>query len=294
MRVLITGGGGFLAGHLSAYLRTIDRTHVFCLGRSECDLSEGKEPVRSALHSFEPELVFHLAGRINGSEAELDRDNRRATINLLDAVQLEVPAARIVLGSTTAVYRDGGTAASPLDESALVGAGGFYAASKYAAEQHARSYAKRGDWVVIARMSNPIGSNMGTALLCGTMARQIVAIERGMPPVVTLRDLSAKRDFISVHDCARALCFLGEFGEPGATYNVASGSSTPITEIVDVYLRLSRVRPIHVRVLSSGDERSPISEQWLSNARLLALGWKPQESIADAIQRQLEAERARP
>jgi hypothetical protein len=40
-------------------------------------------------------------------------------------------------------------------------------------------------------------------------------------------------------------------------------------------------------------ERSSVKEQWVSNAELLALGWKPQETLQDAVSSQLDAERAR-
>ncbi|HYA61784.1 MAG TPA: NAD(P)-dependent oxidoreductase [Candidatus Sulfotelmatobacter sp.] len=294
MRVLITGGGGFLAGHLSVHLQTIVEVEVRTLKRAECDLSRDKEQLCSVLRSFQPGTVIHLAGRITGSESELDRDNRLATANLLESLRQEAPATRTVLGSTTAVYRDGGSAALPVAESQPAVPRGAYAASKYAAEQEARSHADAGAWISIARMSNPIGSNMDAALLPGTLAKQIVEIERGKPPILMLRDLSPKRDFLSARDCVRALWCIAECGAPGAFYNVASGVSTSIAEIVEIYLTLARVRPIEVRSLPTAGERSAVQEQWVSNAKLLALGWKPQETLRDAIRDQLNTERARP
>jgi nucleoside-diphosphate-sugar epimerase len=142
-------------------------------------------------------------------------------------------------------------------------------------------------------MSNPIGPNMSAALLGGTLARQIVEIERGKTPVLTLRDLRPLRDFISAHDCVRALWHLAEFGTPAAMYNVASGESISIAEVVKLFLDLARVRPIEVSARPTDDERSSVSEQWLSNARLRALGWQPEESLRQAISHQLDAERTR-
>src|SRR5712691_11666091 len=154
MRVLITGGGGFLAGHLSAHLQTIDGIEVRSLTRAACDLSSDREQLSALLRSFMPATVLHLAGRIRGSEFELDRDNRLATVNLLDAVRRECPAARVVLGSTAAVYGESGTAAAPLRESQTASPRGRYATSKFAAELEARSFAETGGSMVIARMSN--------------------------------------------------------------------------------------------------------------------------------------------
>jgi nucleoside-diphosphate-sugar epimerase len=293
MRVLITGGGGFLAGHLSTHLQTIDGVEVRSLSRADCDLSRDKEQLTLVLRSFQPVAVFHLAGRISGSEFELDRDNRLATANLLEAVRQEVPEARIVFGSTTAVYRDCGTSAAPLLESQPATPSGPYAASKYAAELEARAHSEAGGWIVTARMSNPVGSNMSGTLLCGTLAKQIVEIENGKLPIIMLRDLKPRRDFISASDCVMALWRIAESGEPKAIYNVASGVSISIAEIVEIYLSLTRVHPIEIKVLPVAGQRSALQEQWVSNAGLLALGWKPQDTLRNAIHDQLKAERAR-
>jgi GDP-4-dehydro-6-deoxy-D-mannose reductase len=293
MRVLITGGGGFLAGHLFAYLQATADVEVRTLSRAECDLSRDKERLSSALRSFQPDRIFHLAGRINGSESELFDDNQMATGNLLQAAWRLLPAARIVLGSTTAVYGRGGTAAASLSEDQPADPRGDYARSKYAAEEDGAAYARSGAWIVTARMSNPVGANMSTELLCGTLARQIVEIERGKAPILSLRDLRPKRDFISARDCVRALWHLAEFGTPGTTYNVAAGDSIAITEMVNLYRDLACVRPIEVKSRTADDERSSVREQWLSNARLRALAWKPEETLRQAVSDQLDSERKR-
>jgi len=291
MRVLITGGNGFLAGHLAVYLHTLGGIEVSKLSRSDCDLSSEQKKLTSLLRSLRPDRIFHLAGRISGSEAKLDRDNRQATAGLLRVTREVSPNARIVLGSTTAVYRDAGSAAKPLTESDSVLAERPYAASKFACEQEAVAYAAAGGWIAIARISNPIGSRMASALLCGTIAKQIVEIEKGKPPILFLRDLQPKRDFVAASDCVRALWQIADDGECGAVYNVASGISTPIHEIVEMYLGLTRVQHVEVRVLAVEGERSSVREQWVSNAKLRALGWKAQETLRDAARDQLDAQR---
>ena len=292
MRVLITGGGGFLAGHLADYLQSFPHLEVRSLRRAECDLSNDQRKLSAILGSFRPAVVFHLAGRISGSESELDRDNRLATVNLFAALR-GYPAARAVLGSTAGVYGIGGTADTPLAERDAVSPRGAYASSKYACEQAARSYAEGGGWVGTARMSNPIGSSMGARLLCGTLAKQVVEIERGKAPIVTLRDLTSKRDFISARDCAAALWQISGHGNCGEIYNVASGTSTSIAEIVEIYRSLSRVSPIEVKVVAGEGERSAVPEQWLSNTKLRGLGWAPRQTLRDSISNQLDSERAR-
>jgi len=293
MRVLITGGGGFLAGHLLAQLQTIVGIEARSLMRAECDLAGDKVRLMSVLRAFQPDRVVHLAGRINGSESELVRDNQLATKNLFEAVRQVTPRVRLVLSSTTAVYGCGGSVEAPLSEGQQVTPRGHYANSKHACEQEATLHVQAGGCVVTARISNPVGPNMPTALLCGSLARQIVEIERGQAPILVLRDLSPRRDFIPVGDCVRALWQIAESGGSGVVYNVASGFSTSVAKIVDTYLALSHVRPIEVQVSHREDERSPVQEQWISNTRLLGLGWQSAQTLRQVISDHLETERRR-
>jgi len=94
--------------------------------------------------TFKPGAGFHLAGRIGGTESELDRDHRLATVNLLAELRHECPAARVVHGSTAAVYAEGGTATTPVVESDAACPRGSYGISKYACEQEARRHAEGG------------------------------------------------------------------------------------------------------------------------------------------------------
>ena len=288
MRVLITGGGGFLARHLAGYLQTLPSLETRSLSRGECDLATDAAQLSSLLQRFRPERIFHLAGRTNGSKADLLRDNLQATLTLLDAAQ-SLPGTRVVLSSTTAVYGVEGSADAPLQEDQTAVPRGDYAASKYEAER----LATRGN-AVIARISNPIGPGMSSELLCGTLARQTIDLERGATTKqVVLRSLSAKRDFLGVGDCVRALWRLSEQGSEGEIYNVAAGTSTSIAEIVKMFLELARVRPIEVVQREAEQERSTIREQWISNAKMTSLGWRTEENLPQVIADLLESERQR-
>jgi nucleoside-diphosphate-sugar epimerase len=143
MRVVITGGGGFLAGHLLAQLHTTGGVEARSLSRADCDPSRDKKHLSPALSSFQPERIFHLAGRINGSESELLRNNQLATGNLLESAAQLSPVPKIVFGSTTAV---------PLLEDQAAAPSGHYACSKYAAEEEAAAYAHSGGWISNARL----------------------------------------------------------------------------------------------------------------------------------------------
>ncbi|HEY2955047.1 MAG TPA: NAD-dependent epimerase/dehydratase family protein [Candidatus Eisenbacteria bacterium] len=293
MNVLVTGGRGFLGRHLIAHLgAAAPDARVHALARDEIERTGGGLP--ALLGRVGPDVVLHLAGRLTGSEAELRRDNDEAAARLFEELLAGRPGALVVLAGSAAVYGVGGSRAKPVDESVAPTPRGIYAETKLAAERHAGRFAAAGGRVVVARISNPVGPGMGDHLLCGTIARQIVAIERGrQDPVLTLGDLSPLRDFIHARDVASALWHLVRHGAPGEAYNVATGDSVAAHDVVRIFLGLARVRPIEVQTAARGSTRSALPEQWLDNRKLRATGWKPERGLERAATDLLAAERDR-
>jgi nucleoside-diphosphate-sugar epimerase len=258
-------------------------------------LTTGPEEVGRLLDALRPDAVVHLAGRLDGTEADLVRSNEQATANLLEAVRRLRPSLRVVVASSTAVYGRGGSPDQPVEESHLLEPTAAYGRSKRAAEAQALAHAARGGAIRIARISNPVGSGMSRTLVCGSLAWQVAAIERReMEPRLRLRDVSPLRDFVHADDCVRALFLLLQAGEAGQAYNVARGVSVSIAEVVSLLLDLARVRPIEVVSEAGTGERSPLSAQWVSNARLRGLGWEPRHDLRQALLDLLRAERERP
>jgi len=290
--VLVTGGHGFLGRAVVEQVRS--RAPEALLHVPDRDALElTGSGVDAQLREFRPSLVLHVAGRLTGTEEELRRDNDEAARRLFESCARLDPRPRIVLAGSAAVYGVGGTDEHPVDETWTPAPRGAYAETKYAAERHALGYAATGGEVVIARESNPVGPGMGDHLLCGTVARQIVAIERGdQPPVIELRDLSPVRDFLHVADAAEALWHLALHGVPGEAYNVAAGRSVVVRTMVETFLRLARVSGIEIRSTKSDVGRSPLHEQYLSIAKLNDAGWSPSRDLARAAADLLEWRRA--
>jgi GDP-4-dehydro-6-deoxy-D-mannose reductase len=285
LRVLITGVTGFLGRNLAAYLSgRVPNIFVRGISRSDCDLADGIEQFINILQDFKPDVIFHLAGRIAGSDREFTKDNEEATSQFFTAARRCGSNALIVLGSTISVYGTGGYPQCPVDESFPPAPRGAYAQSKYSAERHAACHIEQGGRVIIARMTNPVGFGMHPDLLCGKLARQIVAIENGnQQPILELGDLAANRDFIHCEDCVRALWHLVLQGKVGDRYNVASGTSVKISDVVKLFLELTDAGPIEVRSTSRSMVRSTITDQWVSNKHLRQLGWEPRYDLRQTI-----------
>jgi CDP-paratose 2-epimerase len=130
MKLLITGGCGFLGSNLAVHGTQIGHDvavldNLSRLGSSEnlewirrqgkvlffhCDIRNHNEVYR-AIRQFKPDLVFHLAGQVAMTSSIEDprRDfevNALGTLNLLEAVRCLAPEATVIFSSTNKVYGD--------------------------------------------------------------------------------------------------------------------------------------------------------------------------------------------
>jgi GDP-4-dehydro-6-deoxy-D-mannose reductase len=118
-----------------------------------------------------------------------------------------------------------------------------YAVSKVAQDYLGYQYYKSyGLHVIPTRTFNHTGPRRGENFVTSNFSKQIAEIEKGKkPPVLYVGNLSAKRDFTDVRDVVRAYWLALEKGEPGETYNIASGFCVTIKEMLDLLLSFSQV-----------------------------------------------------
>src|SRR3954451_12665718 len=224
---IVTGGAGFIGGHLVARLverggrvRVVERP-----GADAAHLPAGVEVVRADIRDREATRramqgagagrVYHLSANPNlwaRDRGEFDAVNHRGTVHVLDAA-LEAGAARVVHVSTESILtraRSSGPIAEDV-EIALSDAVGPYCRSKLRAEREALARARAGHPVVVANPTMPVGPG-----------------DRGLsPPTRLIRDfcrgrLPARMDctlnLIDVRDAAEGLARTLERGRPGRRY----------------------------------------------------------------------------
>ena len=304
-RVLITGMSGFLGRHLKAHLlgdRVADANFEVVAGlegacsapQARVDIRDGAA-VRAALERIRPDVVFHLAGCIKASDPQLLYDtNVMGTVTLLDGIRASGLRPRVVVASSSAVYRDAGPA--PVNENAPVAPLTHYGASKAAAEAVVKGFASAdGIDAIVARMFNVIGPGQSELLAASEFARQVALRERSAANETPLRvgRLNAIRDFVDVRDAANALLALATRGRAGATYNVCSGRGISIGRCLEVLISLSHasLRYKEIETPGAGNE---ISIQIGDRSRIeRELGWSPSISLEQSLADLLEEWRRR-
>ncbi|MBU1877962.1 MAG: GDP-mannose 4,6-dehydratase, partial [Chloroflexi bacterium] len=164
-----------------------------------------------------------------------------------------------------------------------------YAVSKVTQDllgyQYHRSYGLR---IVRTRAFNHSGPRQLDALVIPAFARQIAEIEAGhREPVIWVGNLESRRDFTDVRDVVRAYWLALECGTPGQVYNICSGHTHTIQEILDILLSLATV-PIEVHIDPQRMRPSDVPLVQGDFSRFhAATGWQPQiplhQLLADVL-----------
>jgi GDP-4-dehydro-6-deoxy-D-mannose reductase len=280
-RVLVTGPNGFVGGHLRAELG--DAFVPF-----EGDVLDAAL-VRESVRAARPDGVVHLAalssvGESWGDVTEVWRANVLGTLNVVEALRVEAPAARLLFASSGDVY--GRTEQIPTPEDAPVDPVSPYAGSKAAAELACRRPELD---VVVARAFPHIGPGQDERFAVGSWSAQLARLRTEGGGVLRAGDTDVQRDLVDVRDICRAYRLLLDPDVPAGTYNVASGRAVPLSKVVELLVELAgvevdverdeaRLRPAEVRILC-GDP---------SKLRSVT-GWSPEISLERTLADALEA-----
>lgn len=257
MTVWVTGGSGFVGRHLLA-LFAAERPDVTVVSTgAQVDIADTAALSRQ-LRMTQPAAVIHLAAVAAPSEAQADPD-RAWTVNCDGARRLgrailnDAPkGCRMVFaGSSEAYGASFNREPSPMTEQAPLRPITVYGATKAAADIALRQMSYEGLNLCCFRAFNHTGNGQDPHYVVPAFARQIAAIIKGeAPPVVRVGNLSARRDFTHVKDIVRAYMMAALDPAPfvpGDAYNLASGQSHPIQEILDRLIKAAGV-PIKVEV----------------------------------------------
>jgi GDP-4-dehydro-6-deoxy-D-mannose reductase len=293
---LVTGAAGFAGRHLLAHLQTaLPAERLVAWSRHQVDITD-RDSVRQGIGATRPDRVVHLAGSPHVGQSWLDawlplKTNVIGTHHLLEAIRAHHPRCRVLVVTSAMIYRPSG---EPLDEHAPVGPASPYGFSKLAQDQLAlRAAREDGLDVVVARPFNHVGPGQDPSFFLSSFAKQIAMIEAGLsPPEIHVGNLDAERDLTDVRDVVDAYVRLLTGGAPGRAYNICSGQTHRVGELLDRLLALARV-PI-TRVIDPARLRpNDVPRLVGDSARLRTeLGWRPGRSMDVTLADTLEHWRA--
>lgn len=296
MKALITGVQGFVGKYLANHLLAQD-IEVWGTSRKESPVLflengpvtiikndlENTAQILELLKEIQPDYIFHLAGQSNVQKSWEDKAgtfyaNVNKTIYLLDACveyQKIKPEMRLLTIGSSEEYGKVEPYELPIKETTPLRPMSPYGASKAAVSMLVQQYFKaHGLNVIHARPFNHIGPGQADGFVTTDFAKQIVAIEKNdKEPIITVGDLSSKRDFTNVLNIAEAYLKLVQRGIFGQIYNICSGIPISIQTVlekivsfapkkIDVKIDRKLFRPIEFKEYYGSSEKIKLDTDW--------------------------------
>ena len=304
-KVLITGANGFVGKYLIEKLLKencevygtvldgdlyIDSRMIFF----HLDLIDAIE-TRKIIEKIKPDVIFHLASqssvKMSWDKPQLTFNvNVIGTINLLESIRLSNPTAKIILiGSSEeygSVFKEN---FSPLEETKCFPEN-IYAITKSTQNYLGNMYHKAyGMNIIMTRSFNHVGPGQSPQFVISDFCKQVAEIElRNTNPIINVGNLNSYRDFLDVRDVVDAYYELSLNGKFGETYNIGSGNSYKIEDLLKMIISMSKCE-IEVKIDEKKFRPIDIPKTCADITKILYdTNWSPKYEIKDTINNTLE------
>ena len=309
VKVLVTGGAGFIGSHLVDSLlklgyevRVVDnlssgfienlKQHFSkpCFEFIKGDLKD-KEVCKKAVEDIE--VVFHLAAnpevKVSVTEPKIHfNENVLVTFNLLETCRQEGSIRKFIFASSSTVYGD--AEVFPTPEEHVLKPISVYGASKAACEALICSYAYLyGFKAAAVRYANIVGPR----LRHGVIYDFIMKLKRNPNVLEVLGDGTQRKSYLYISDAIEAtLLITDKLKENFEAYNVGNEDWVTVSEIAQIVSSVLGLKPKIVFTGGTPDGRGwpgDVKFMLLSIEKIKRLGWKPKYSSREAIKLTAEA-----
>lgn len=297
-KALITGIAGFAGSHL-AELLLAKGYEVYGLSRSRTK-KDHIEAIISKLHledadlldshslystvaRIKPDYIFHLAAQSFvptswGSPSVTLEVNIVGSANLFEAVRQVGIDPVIQIACSSEEYGLVMPNEVPIKETNPLRPLSPYAVSKVAMDylgyQYFQSYKMK---IIRTRGFNHTGPRRGETFAESNFARQIALIEKGkQEPFIFVGNLEASRDYTDVRDMVSAYLLAVEKCDPGDVYNICTGKTIKIGDMLKLLLSFSKIKP-ETKADQARMRPSDVPVLTGDSSKFIAkTGWKPQ------------------
>lgn len=306
MKILITGGCGFIGSHIAEALVAEDQDvrifdnlssgyrHNIEAFRDQVEFIEGDVRDGAAVNAAMQGVthVFHEAALVSVFESvEKPRENHEinltGTLNVLSAAR-DAGARRLIVASSAAVY--GNDPALPKREDMRPQPESPYALTKIAKEYYLSVFSKLyGLETVSLRYFNVYGPRQDPgSMYSGVISKFSAVISAGQNPSV-FGDGEQTRDFVFVKDVVQAnlLAMRGPSSISGGVFNVGTGQSTSLLDLLNALRDLTgNDFSVAFNDARAGDIRHSVAD---ISAAVTTLGYTPRFTVPDGLRSLLDS-----
>ncbi len=299
MRVLVTGGCGFIGSHIVDKL--MDRGHEVAIidnlstGNLR-NLNKGgkfykidilSETMKEVFKDFKPEIVYHQAAQID-IQKSIKNTPFDTEINILGSVKVleacrDYGVNKIIYASSAAVY--GNPEYLPVDENHRTNPISFYGISKFSPEYYIKVFSEMyGIKYSILRYANVYGIRQDPKGEGGVVSIFLDKLLKNEEPII-FGDGEQTRDFIYVEDIANANIAALNGGD-----NKVMNIATNIPASVNLLFKLMKgILNSSVNVLYGEARKGDIIHSYLSNkAAMSSLSWKPEFLLEEGLHKTID------
>ena len=292
MKALITGISGFTGKHLAGLLKAekvqVTGIDVHKGEYYQADLGD-KKRLAEILTKEQPDFIFHLASPVLRSNQMVDealvknlKVDLFGTVNLIETAAKLKQKPRLLITGTAAEYDVAINRARK--ETDALKPNSSYGLSKMTQELVSRKLAESyGLELIYTRSFLLIGPGQKPGFVINDWCRQLAQDKK----TLVTGNLSIRRDFTDVRDGVRAYLMLMKKGKPGEIYNVCSGKSRELKEVIKLLKQVVKTDFIVDEDKNRFNNNDPL-ELFGDNAKLKALGWRPEISLQESLRDTLE------
>ena len=302
MKALITGSSGFIGSHLTAEFEANGYEVV------RCDLKETKdtvamdimnpEMIQSVLEKHQPDVIINMAGQANvglsWKKPQLTVQlNTVGLINILETVRAVNPQIRVIAVGSSDEYGNLKEIGANVTEDIPVKPITPYAISKQAQELFAQLYVRSyGMDICMIRLFNLGGPGQAKGYIISDFSSGIAEVEAGKKEFMSVGNLESARDFTHVKDACRAVRLIVEKGHTGEVYNISSGVTHKVQEVLDKLVVMAKI-PVEVRQDPARMRPSDTPVVCGNHDKLTAhTGWQPKLGLDQILEDALDYWRA--
>jgi GDP-4-dehydro-6-deoxy-D-mannose reductase len=297
-KAFISGIAGFVGSHLAELLLSKGyEVYGFVRPRSKTDNIESiinklhledadlldTHSLYATISRIKPDYIFHLAAQSFVPTSWVSPSvtlevNVVGSANLFEAVRMAGIDPVVQIACSSEEYGLVHPDEVPISETNPLRPLSPYAVSKVAMDylgyQYFQSYKIR---IVRTRGFNHTGPRRGDTFAESNFAKQVALIEKGkQEPIIHVGNLDASRDYTDVRDMVRAYLYSVEKCNPGDVYNICTGSTIKIGDMLNLLISMSKVK-VQIQPDAARMRPSDVPVLLGDNSKFVKMtGWKPE------------------